>query len=201
MVRQAVGVPSVPALFDRLLDVVVDLLVADGYEGISIRRVAAAAGVSIGAVQHHFATKDALLAAAMQRISEQFQERVQGRIGAGTAPGPALRAVADGLLGAGEDERAGTVVWIARLARAAVHEPTAQVHRREWAEVEDLLARLLAAARPDRAATARDDAGALLALLDGLATAQAVEPARMGAERARALLAEHLDRLLGPPSP
>lgn len=192
--------PDVIPPSDRLLDAVVDLLVADGYEGISIRRVATAAGVSIGAVQHHYATKDALLAAAMQRVSDHFQQRLEGRVGPGTAPAAALRAVAEGLLGAEEGDRAGIVVWITRLARAAVHEPTAQLHRRDWAQVEDLLAHLVVAARPDRAGAARDDAAALLALLDGLATAQAVEPVRMGAERARELLARHLDALLGGPA-
>ena len=41
--------PDVNGPSDRLLDCVLDLLVAEGYEGISIRRVATAAGVSIGA--------------------------------------------------------------------------------------------------------------------------------------------------------
>ena len=45
------------------------VLVAEGFEGVSVRKVAARAGVSIGAVQHHFPTKDAMLAAAMERAS------------------------------------------------------------------------------------------------------------------------------------
>ncbi len=193
--------PGVSQPSARLLDAVVELLVAEGYEGISIRRVAAAAGVSIGAVQHHFATKDALLAAAMDRVGEQFRARLGERVGPGTPPATSLRAVAGELLGAGPERRPASVVWLARLARAAVHEPTAQLHRREWAEVEGLLARLVAAARPDLGGSAaRDEATVLLALLDGLAGALAVEPARVPDERGRALLARHLDALLGGPA-
>lgn len=184
---------------DRLLACVLDLLVADGYEGISIRRVAAAAGVSIGAVQHHFPTKDALLAAAMDRVSRQFQERLDRRIAPGAGPAEVLRAVADELVSTGEERRPASVIWLVRMARAAVHEPTAEVHRREWQQVEDLLAQLIAAVRPDLAEQAvRDEATVLLALLDGLAGAVAVEPARVSGERAEALVARHLDALVHP---
>ena len=186
---------------DRLLDCVLGLLVADGYEGISIRRVAAAAGVSIGAVQHHFPTKDALLAAAMDRVSQQFQERLERRLAPGAGPVEVLRAVAGELLGTGQERRPASVIWLVRMARAAVHEPTAEVHRREWRQVEDLLAHLVAAVRPDlREQAARDEATLLLALLDGLAGAVAVEPGRLPGERAEALLARHLDALVDPPT-
>jgi hypothetical protein len=88
------------------------------------------------------------------------------------------------------------------MARAAVHEPTAEVHRREWQQVEDLLAQLVAAARPDLAEqVVRDEATVLLALLDGLAGAVAVELGRVPAERAEALVARHLDALLDPARP
>jgi TetR/AcrR family transcriptional repressor of bet genes len=196
------SMPDVTGPSDRLLDCVLDLLVAEGYEGISIRRVATAAGVSIGAVQHHFATKDALLAAAMDRVSQQFQARLERRIAPGTGPGEWLRAVADELVSTGEERRPASVIWLVRMARAAVHEPTAEVHRREWQQVEDLLAQLVAAARPDLAEqVVRDEATVLLALLDGLAGAVAVEPGRVPAERAEALVARHLDALLDPARP
>ena len=191
--------PDVNGPSDRLLDCVLDLLVAEGYEGISIRRVATAAGVSIGAVQHHFATKDALLAAAMDRVSRQFQERLDRRVAPGAGPAELLRAVADELLSTGEERRPASVIWLVRMARAAVHEPTAAVHRQEWQQVEDLLAELIGAARPDLAAQAvRDEATVLLALLDGLAGAVAVEPGRVPADRAETLVARHLDALLDP---
>jgi len=75
------------------------------------------------------------------------------------------------------------------------------VHRQEWQQVEDLLAELIGAARPDLAAQAvRDEATVLLALLDGLAGAVAVEPGRVPADRAETLVARHLDALVGPVS-
>jgi AcrR family transcriptional regulator len=180
----------------RLLDAVTAVLVEEGFEGVSVRKVAARAGVSIGAVQHHFPTKDAMLAAAMDRASADFQARLTARIPVDASAETALRAVTDELLGLGPDRREASVLWLARLARASVDETAARTHARDWQEIEDLLARLLTAAgghqEPDQG---RDDAAALLALLDGLAMAALTEPGRMPPERAEQILAAALDRL------
>lgn len=52
-----------------VMDAVVRVLVRDGLDGLSVRRVAAEAGISIGAVQHHFATKDARCCCKLQAES------------------------------------------------------------------------------------------------------------------------------------
>lgn len=184
----------------RLLDAVVAVLVDEGFEGVSVRKVAARAGVSIGAVQHHFATKDVMLAAAMDRASAQFLSRLSARVPADVTAEQALRAVADELLGLGPERRSASVIWLARLARASVDEATRRTHAGEWQDIEDLLSGLLHASRPSVAAERnRQDAAGLLALLDGLAMAALAEPDRMPADRAELLLAEALDRLLTGP--
>jgi TetR/AcrR family transcriptional repressor of bet genes len=184
---------------DQLLQVVADLLVEHGYEGISVRRVAARAGVSIGAVQHHFPTKDAMLTAAMRLVSQQFQARLQARVPPDPTPEAAFRAVAQELLGAEPDQRTAGVLWTLRLARSTVDPATAKTHAEEWQEIEDLLAGLLWASRPERGEDwGRTQAAVLLALLDGLAPAVLVEPKRMPPGRAQAILAAHLDQVLGP---
>jgi AcrR family transcriptional regulator len=181
----------------RLLDAVTAVLVEEGFEGVSVRKVAARAGVSIGAVQHHFPTKDAMLGAAMDRASAEFGDRLSARVPADASAETALRAVADELLGLGPDRREASILWVARLARASVDEAAARTHARDWQEIEDLLARLLAAAGPEhRSGRSPDDAAELLALLDGLAMAGLTEPGRMPRERAERILAAALDRLL-----
>jgi TetR/AcrR family transcriptional repressor of bet genes len=181
----------------RLLDAVVSVLVEEGFEGVSVRKVAARAGVSIGAVQHHFPTKDVMLTAAMDRASAEFAERMAARIPADVTAEQALRAVADELLALGPERRPASVIWVARLARASVDEPMRRAHAREWQEVEDPLSGLLHGARPAMdPQQSRDDAAGLLALLDGLALAALTEPDRMPPERAERLLAGVLDGLL-----
>lgn len=186
----------------RLLDAVTALLVEEGFEGVSVRKVAARAGVSIGAVQHHFPTKDAMLNAVMEEASEEFQRRLATRIPADATAEQALRAVVHELLVLDPDGRVATVVWTQRLARAMVDPSMRDRHAQEWLELEQLIAHLLRGVVPDQPSDwASDQAAFLLALVDGLAISQVVEPDRIPAERAERLVAEALDRLLTHPSP
>ncbi|SDT19611.1 TetR/AcrR family transcriptional regulator [Microlunatus soli] len=189
---------STAAPRDRLLDAVVELMLADGFEGVSVRRVATAAGVSIGAVQHHFPTKSAMLAAAMDRVSDQFTARLQCNAEGQQDPELLLRAVLTELLGAGEERRPGTVIWLQRLARAAVDEQAAAAHAKDWRDIEALIAELLRQCRPDSEPNWRQDMAAdLLGLLDGLAAALVTEPDRMPRDRAERLLDRRLREVLG----
>jgi AcrR family transcriptional regulator len=56
---------------DALLEATIACLVQDGYANTTTSRVAKRAGVSRGAHLHHFQTRQALLAAAMERLAER----------------------------------------------------------------------------------------------------------------------------------
>jgi AcrR family transcriptional regulator len=56
---------------EALLDATIACLVQDGYANTTTSRVAERAGVSRGAHLHHFQTRQALLAAAMERLAER----------------------------------------------------------------------------------------------------------------------------------
>jgi AcrR family transcriptional regulator len=56
-------VPSEPAAIERIRDAALKSFATRGFAGTSLRAVAAAAGVSLGLVQHHFATKAGLIKA------------------------------------------------------------------------------------------------------------------------------------------
>ena len=58
------------AMRRRLLEATVDCLVADGWSGTSTTLVSQRAGVSRGAQLHHFPTKNALVVAAVEHLSE-----------------------------------------------------------------------------------------------------------------------------------
>lgn len=65
-----------PSTRHRILESAIELLAEDGYAGTSTRLVAARAGVSQGALQHHFPSKSGLFVSAMttlaQRLSDEF---------------------------------------------------------------------------------------------------------------------------------
>jgi len=66
----------------QLIDVATRLFAEQGYEGTSIEAVLAAAGVSRGALYHHFAGKEALfeavVSAATDRVTAELTEAISG---------------------------------------------------------------------------------------------------------------------------
>lgn len=54
------------------------LLAAEGYAGLSMRRVAAEVGISLSNVQHYYNSKDALLEALLQYTMDLFQTKMDG---------------------------------------------------------------------------------------------------------------------------
>ncbi|MDV3130285.1 TetR/AcrR family transcriptional regulator [Mycobacterium sp. 21AC1] len=180
--------------YRRMADAVLQVLVSDGFEGVSVRKVAALADVSIGAVQHHFPTKDVMLAAALDRSSERFLDRLGRQLSPGMPAGEALEALAVALVCPDPRDRDISVAWLLRLARAAVDDATAARHREDWSRMSQWLTELITAAAPD--VDAELAAVELLALLDGLACSVAVEPERVSAALAEQIARGHVRRLL-----
>jgi AcrR family transcriptional regulator len=54
------------------------LLAAEGYAGLSMRRVAQASGMSLSNVQHYYGSKDQLLEALLLTTMDAFQARMDG---------------------------------------------------------------------------------------------------------------------------
>jgi AcrR family transcriptional regulator len=57
---------------DEILEVAVGLFAMHGYHGVSMDNIGVAAGVTGPALYHHFAGKEAMLAAALNPVSEQL---------------------------------------------------------------------------------------------------------------------------------
>src|SRR5690606_1434685 len=96
-----------------------------GLEAVSLRDVAAEAGVSMGMVQHYFRTKDAMLHYACRSIVDMAAARLDTALEDGSgppAPATALRALFVGTLPLTPEQRVGTSVWYAFMARAVVDE-------------------------------------------------------------------------------
>ncbi len=65
---------------ERLLDATIATLIERGYAGTSLPFVCRRAQMSRGAQQHHYPTKESLVAAAVQRLFEQRLSEFQGRL-------------------------------------------------------------------------------------------------------------------------
>jgi AcrR family transcriptional regulator len=169
-----------------LLAATVEALVDVGYAGVTTRGVAERAGVSIGALQHHFESKSELVAAAMEHLIGELARELVAR--APTAS-RSERKLAEALLDAlWELHKGPLMAAVAELAVAARTDPElrkrfAPVQREAIAASSSITAHLFprAAAEPPRLALIDTALGAMrgLALLGFVdpAAAEAMWPA------------------------
>jgi AcrR family transcriptional regulator len=68
------------ATVDAILDAAAQFLVSGGYARMTTNRVAARAGVSIGTLYQYFPTKDAVVAALVERHLERMRAILGGRL-------------------------------------------------------------------------------------------------------------------------
>jgi AcrR family transcriptional regulator len=93
------GVPGKRAAQGRatrgqLIEVATSLFADHGYEGTSIEAVLTAAGVSRGALYHHFAGKEALFTAVLEVLSDRITAQLTEVISGCADPVDAVRAAA-----------------------------------------------------------------------------------------------------------
>ena len=104
-----------------------------GLAGVSLRDVAAQAGISLGQLQHYFTTKDEMLVFALDYIGQLAERRVRSRIKAmadSPSPRDVLRATLMEMLPLDDKSRTGILVNIAYFVRALSDERL-QVHAKE----------------------------------------------------------------------
>ena len=78
----------------QLIEVAAGLFAERGYEGTSIEAVLAAAGVSRGALYHHFANKEALFRAVITVLTERITVELTEVVSGCTDPVDAVRTAA-----------------------------------------------------------------------------------------------------------
>lgn len=87
--------PAKPRRRDEILTIAVDLFARRGYHGVSMDDIGAAAGVTGPALYHHFAGKEAMLAAAFTPVCEHLLAEGRHRVDAAPDPVAALRSLVD----------------------------------------------------------------------------------------------------------
>jgi AcrR family transcriptional regulator len=185
----------------ELTDVLLGITATRGLDQVSVREVAAAAGVSIGAVQYYFATKDEMLVFAFRQVVERTRARVTG-IDARLGPRQALRAALRELLPLDQARLAECRVYLAFAARAATAPALAAVQQETlsaiYAELEQALRAVVAARDGGAGLDTALEARLLLAAVDGLMFDAVSAPGTLTPAELEAALDAYLDRLLPP---
>jgi AcrR family transcriptional regulator len=172
---------------------------ARGLEDVSLRKVAAEAGVSLRLVQYYFGTRDDLLLGALEILNADAGKGIRAGIGPeeDATPREVLRALLVGMLPVGDERRTRYLVHLAYFVRSLSDPGLASAFSAAPPELERLTADLLAGGR-DRGEVAPDldllpEAELLLSSVDGLQTS--IILGQRTPEAAIALIDHQLDRL------
>lgn len=169
------------------------LVMREGIEAASIRRVAEEAGWSPGSLRHYFATQSDLLSFAMELVSRRIVERLEALPTTGTPQQRAL-AVLSQVLPLDPERHAEMQVWLAFTTRSFV-DPGLRVRRDEaHLQLRELCRKVAAGLRAVEPALAAER---LHALIDGLALHAILAPSTTTPARQRQILARHLEELAG----
>ncbi|EPD45748.1 MULTISPECIES: TetR/AcrR family transcriptional regulator [unclassified Corynebacterium] len=149
-------------------DAAIKVIVNQGFDVVSVRKVAQQAGVAPGTVQYFMGTKDELLSRALLRSAARQHERVSSlRFQSNTSPLERLHRSLLELLPIGPIQREDAALWVILGAAASTRKVLAQEHQNELSRFQDhLISALSAADVPgDIAQTAR----LITAIVNGLA--------------------------------
>ncbi|MEU6177505.1 TetR/AcrR family transcriptional regulator [Streptomyces coeruleorubidus] len=188
----------------QIVEGLVRVATRDGLHAVTMRAVAAEAGVSLRLVQYYFETKAKLMIAALLSLEQQSHERWATRLAARPGP-PSSRERVEALLAEAlptdEVSRTFHMLWtscamLAMTDPELVAEPFAEGPDRLELRLADLLRQAQADGELDGAADAGIESARLLSLSHGLGTSVLV--GRCSAESAAGVLAYHLDQLFTP---
>jgi AcrR family transcriptional regulator len=180
---------------ERILDAAVERIARDGIDGVRIARIAMDAGVSTALVHYHFATREALLAEALEHSFELAGDTRTVE----TAGGPAVQRLRDMIEQClplpGVQER-DWVLWVELWLRAVRHPELRPTAAKLYARMHDWFVEAIESG--DFAPCDADRvADRTLALLDGLGLRALLGDPEMPIERAREEVWDALARELG----
>ncbi|MER6912626.1 TetR/AcrR family transcriptional regulator [Streptomyces sp. NPDC000594] len=183
----------------ELVDALLRIAADRGLDRVSVREVASAAGVSIGAVQYYFSTKDEMLAFAFRQVVDRTRARVSG-LEPVAGPRQTLAAALRQLLPLDARRLAECRVYLAFAARATTSPTLAAIQNATLAAIHEELRQTLASlpAPPSGHPVLHParDARLLLALVDGLMFDAVTAPTALPPVIAAKTLDLYLERLL-----
>lgn len=166
---------------------------ADGLAGVTMRKIADAAGCSTGRLTHYFANREEIVLAALRAVYHAARTRLE-RVGSGASPPPEkLIAFLEETLPLDRERLLEWKVWIAFWSAAAAAPLLAKENDERLAAWAEVLEPLVAAAAPG--ADAAQEAEALIGLVNGVGLQAAVHPTPANKRRARETVARYVAAL------
>ena len=174
-----------------------------GLQAVTMREVAAEAGVSLRVVQYYFTDKRTLMLSGIAELAARLDRRVRERaaaLGTGLPPRTVLEVVLGAILPTDDASRVDQLAWTAYYA-AGLTDPAEAVDGRyapdaleRW--LTGVLQRAVDAGEVPAGVDPRIEVVSLLALTNGLVSS--VLGRQRDVEDAQRVVAYRLDRLFGP---
>ncbi|WP_090768823.1 TetR/AcrR family transcriptional regulator [Nonomuraea maritima] len=168
-----------------------------GLQAVSMREIAAEAGVSLRVVQYYFTNKQALLESGLIELGARGRRRVQQRVADAASTRDVFAAVLGAIVPSDEQSRLDSMAWTAYYTAALTDPALAAAGLTLPNALEDFLTVRLTAAQqagdvsPDR--DPRTEVAGLLALANGLTSG--VLSRQRDHEAATKIIDYHLARL------
>ncbi|CAM5587597.1 hypothetical protein GCM10010329_47610 [Streptomyces spiroverticillatus] len=188
----------------RLAEAVWELTLREGLEGVTLRKVAAEAGVSMGQVQHYHSSREDMVRDAVARAMAALNARIEASVkaaaaGEGAGPEMILRECLYAMLGRDEEGARLLRLSVAVLGRSISDPAMTLVLAPGDGELLDFTAGLIVGARAERgtqvAGDPRIDADICWAVASGLGVDVALGMRTVA--QAEGVLGYHLEGVLG----
>jgi len=201
MITQAQRAPRRDTILrkDALIAATLKCLSEEGYEGLSIRKISAEAGVSVGLINHHYSDKQDLVAQAYEHMTLSHLEIIRAAV---EAAGDDARAQIQAF-----NQSMVTVVvdpgvlrsWVVFWSMTREGNTLQEIHHRTYADYRTLLEGILRRLATDHGLPLLDvrlAAIGLLALHDGLWIVMSLNPQAVRADEVTRLADAWVDALV-----
>lgn len=193
-----------------IADALFAIVLRQGLSKVSLRTIADETGLAIGSIRHYFSGADGIVRFALETLVERVGDRLETRLAdmlpkldSGNIDHDQAKELTvdflSELLPLDETRRRESVVWLAFEEEARTTPELADVFETSVRGTRDLMARVVESMSArgvlHTGLDAQAEAETLAALIDGLTLRSALHPEVLDPERARELLAAHLERL------
>jgi len=185
----------------QLADAALEIVRRDGIDAVSVRSVAAEAGLSMGSLRHYFATQSELLAFALGEVERRIRERLAALDGS-RPPREVLEQILSLLVPIDPQSLLEHEIWLAFVGKARSEPALASLSERVYDEVRELIRRHVwevlrvedvdVELASDEVALATEQT---YALIDGLVLHAVMRPDEWPPERIRSILRRHISTL------
>lgn len=126
-----------------LIEATIESLKAHGHEGLSVRRIAATAGVSAGLINHHFPSIDQLIAEAYRHFSRELTASLDKATARSESPTARLRAFLQASFSPPVLQADVLTVWVVFWSLYRHSKQIRRAHKETYGRYVELVQRLL----------------------------------------------------------